>query len=71
MTSLRAYLSYLRQAADSGLPPDGRRYDVPCPRFEKAAKELLKRGLVRRRWIFFGPLGITKNGLLALGSTVL
>jgi hypothetical protein len=59
----RVYLAYLRQAWDSGLPPDGRRWDHPCPQFEKAAGELLRLGLVRRRWFFFGSVGITKRGL--------
>jgi len=68
MTSLRAYLTYLQQARYGGLPPDGRRWDYPCPRFKKTAQELLRRGWARKRWIFFGPLGITEKGLLALGS---
>lgn len=66
MSNLRAYLAYLRQAWESGLPPDGRRWDVPCPRFRTAAAELLRRGLARRRWLLFGPLGITSRGLEAL-----
>jgi len=62
----RDYLSYLRQAWNSGLPPDGRRHDVPCPQFRKAAQELLRLGYARRRWIWFGPLGITAAGFDAL-----
>lgn len=62
----RVYLAYLRQARESGLPPDGCRWDYPCPWFVKAAKELLRRGLARRRWLVFGPLGITERGYHAL-----
>lgn len=62
----RVYLAYLRQARDSGLPPDGRHWDFPCPWFVEAAKELLRLGLARRRWRFFGPIGITRRGYGAL-----
>lgn len=64
----RVYLSYLRQAWEGGLPPDNRKWDVPCPQFEKAAEELLRLGLIRRRWIFFGPVGITTKGLRSFGG---
>jgi hypothetical protein len=62
----RAYLAYLAQARSSGLPPDGRHWDYPCPWFVKAAKELLRLGLARRRWLLFGPIGITERGYAAL-----
>lgn len=65
-SNLRAYLIYLRQAYEAGLPPDGRRWDVPCPHFKAAARELLRRGWARRRWILFGPIAITTRGLRAL-----
>jgi hypothetical protein len=60
----RVYLAYLNQARASGLPPDGRRWDYPCPQFEKAAAELVRLGLARRRWLLFGPLGITRRGMM-------
>jgi hypothetical protein len=63
----RVYLAYLKQAWNAGLPPDGRRWDTPCPHFEKAARELVRLGLARRRWFFFGPLGITERGLRGEG----
>jgi hypothetical protein len=66
MSSLRAYLLYLCQAAAGGLPPDNRKWDVPCPRFQKTAAELLRRGWARRRWFLFGPVGITNAGIDAL-----
>lgn len=65
----RAYLAYLAQAWESGLPLDGRRWDYPCPWFEEAADELLRLGFARRRWLFFGPLGITELGRDALSSS--
>lgn len=60
------YLEYLNLARMTGLPPDQRRWDHPCPRFKLAAAYLLRNGLARRRFILFGPLGITKKGLEAL-----
>jgi hypothetical protein len=68
MDSLMAYLAYLRQAFESGLPPDGRRWDTPCPHFRNAARELLHRGWARRRWLLFGKLGITLAGRQALNE---
>lgn len=59
---------YLAQARMGGLPPDGRRWDVPCDRFKGAAEELIWRGFARRRWWFFGPVGITYKGALALAQ---
>ncbi len=56
------YLSYLAQARRNGLPPNGKRWDVPCTRFKDAAEELLRLGFARKRWVLFGPLGITKRG---------
>ncbi len=64
--SMSAYLRYLAQARMDGLPPDGRRWDHPCPRFKKIAKELVRLGYARKRWFFFGPLGITLKGARAL-----
>lgn len=58
------YLKYLNQAMTSvGLPPDGRHWDTPCDQFKESAKELVRLGYARRRWIFFGPVGITWKGL--------
>ncbi len=64
------YLEYLRQALESGLPPDGRRWDVPCPWFEAPAKDLVRLGYARKRWFLFGPLVITPRGLEALERRV-
>lgn len=63
---VRTYLRYLAQARSSGLPPNARRWDYPCPWFVKAADELLRLGLARRRWLLFGPIGITACGVSAL-----
>lgn len=60
------YLSYLAQAHRHGVPPHGRRWDVPCLRFQEAADELLRLGFVRKRWVLFGPVGITNRGFDAL-----
>lgn len=57
---------YLGQAAQGGLPPDNRKWDRPCPQFKKAAEELIRLGYARRRWWFFGPVGITLRGAYAL-----
>lgn len=57
MTS--TYLLYLATA---------RKWDTPCPRFENAAKELLRRGWIRRRWVFFGPVTMTVAGAKALSA---
>ena len=65
----RTYLSYLLLAAVGGLPPDSRRWDRPCPQFQAAGAELLRLGYARRRWIAFGPIGITRRGVYALGGT--
>lgn len=65
-SNLEAYHLYLLQAWNSGLPPDGRRWDRPCPWFVKAAEELIQRGWARRRWWLFGPIGITRQGIEAL-----
>lgn len=43
----------------------GKRWDVPCERFVKVAAELLRRGWIRRRWWFWGPVGITTAGIEA------
>jgi len=56
------YLQYLAQARESGLPPDGRRYDHPCDRFLESAEDLLILGYARRKYWLWGPLGITKKG---------
>ena len=60
------YLSYLAQRRRNDLPPHGHRWDVPCDRFKEAANELLRLGFARKRWLFFGPVGITKRGADAL-----
>ncbi len=60
------YLSYLAQARRHGLPPHDHKWDVPCTRFKAAADELLRLGFARKRWLFFGPLGITNRGADAL-----
>ncbi len=62
------YLSYLAQAHRNGLPPDGRHWDVPCDRFKEAADELRRQGFIRKRWLFFGPVGITNRGFDALAT---
>jgi hypothetical protein len=64
--SERAYLLYLNQAAAEGLPPDGRRWDTPCPRFKKTGEKLLRLGYARRVFWLFGPLVITWKGLRAI-----
>ena len=53
MSSLRAYLAYLRQQG----------WDTPCLRFREIAKELVRHGWARRRWLLFGEYGITRAGL--------
>ncbi len=60
------YLMYLIQAAAGGLPPDGRRADYPCPRFEKAGRRLLGLGYARRRFWLFGPIQVTLRGAQAV-----
>lgn len=59
MSSLRAYLEYLWQKG----------WDTPCPRFLRIAQELVRRGLARRRWLFFGKYGITRAGVEELFPT--
>ncbi len=66
----QVYLSYLNMGMAYGLPPDGRHWDYPCERFVKAAKELLRLGYIRKRWIFFGPVGITWKGMGAVRTYV-
>lgn len=51
------YLEYLAQIGRS---------DKPCPRFQNDVKEYIRRGWVRRRWVLFGPVYITRRGLSAL-----
>lgn len=57
MPHMATYLLYLAQKST---------WDVPCERFQVAAKELVRRGWARRRRWLFGPVILTQNGAKAL-----
>jgi len=66
VSNLLAYMMYLRNLTALDIYGKVLTWDRPCPRFKKSAEEAIRRGWARRRWIFFGPIGLTKAGHLAL-----